>query len=647
MRVWIHKNSMQINKGENKMTKQITEVTNMTTDSEGLSRLIDSWRNQIAHDQQYREFTQNSIESIKRVQKKNPEYKGIIKWEIDESHYKKYKLKKLCIIDNGEGMTPEEMMKNLNSLGGSTRNNEFYNHGCGAKIAGLAHNRCGLLYKSWKNGKGFAVKFIRNEMGTYGAVKYDNSNSIPIPDSAKPSIIKNHGCVVTLLGDNHKQDTTKPAIGRSGTLLKDQRNSRSEWLSAYLNTKFYTVPKNIKISCSRFGVNNVAKTGHYLHIIKGHEYGLKLDFEKQDEVQLTKTKVKIFYREKKSREDSNKVMYLTNGQLAIVNQEEVMKLEFGSYNPLPAWGLQCLKRQVALVLIPEGPFKQNIERNDLTYDGMSINEQLNLWKKEFKEAMPQWLKEIEAKKQQEQMEKDNDTETRLKRLSPLFKKERYYNSTTGDVDIEPSEKRKASSKKDNGGIDPNPNPNPDHDPKDEYGKIEAIFGTEVDRSKYKGKKIKQINEYPDVIKVKYGSSMTIGEFVKDNYTIEINVESNLMIELVDYLYKKHSKIMKPVIEDEVFKMIALGLKQQVAHLHTRTDRTKEEISNALTSLSLTACAANKDYIIDRLSTKFKTHNHNIIKDKLPSFDASRASFDASRNIHTYDPNKYVYKNSRK
>ena len=41
----------------------------MTGGSEGISLLIDSWRNQIAQDQQYREFTQNSIESVKRVQK--------------------------------------------------------------------------------------------------------------------------------------------------------------------------------------------------------------------------------------------------------------------------------------------------------------------------------------------------------------------------------------------------------------------------------------------------------------------------------------------------------------------------------------------------------------------------------------------------
>ena len=223
------------------------------------------------------------------------------------------------------------------------------------------------------------------------------------------------------MGDSPKQNTTEPVKGNYGTLLKNSRNSKAEWLTAYLNTKFYHVPNNIKISCSRFTTD----TG-VTNIIRGHEYGLGLDFEKQDEVQLTKTKVKIFYREKLAYlKTSNKTNYLTNGQLAIVNQDEVIKLEFssgGGVNPLPAWGLQCLKKNVALVLIPEGQFKQNIERTDLTHEGMSINEQLNLWKTEFREAMPQWLKEIEAKKQLEQMEKDNDTETRLKNLSSLFKK---------------------------------------------------------------------------------------------------------------------------------------------------------------------------------------------------------------------------------
>ena len=624
---------MQINKGEEKMTtKQITVVTQMTGSAEGLSLLIDSWRNQISQDQQYREFTQNSIESIKRVQKQNPEYKGIIKWGIDERYLNKHKVKKLCIIDNGEGMTPQEMLLNLNSLGGSTRNNEYYNHGCGAKIAGLAHNREGLIYRSWKNGQGYVAKFMRNEMGRYGMVKIKNRNTHPLPEIEKPAEIKEHGCMVTLLGDSPEQNTTEPVKGNYGTLLKNSRNSKNEWLSAYLNTKFYHVPNNIKISCSRFTTN----TG-VTNIIRGHEYGLGLDFEKQDEVQLTKTKVKIFYRKNASREQdgrSNKTNYLTNGQLAIVNQDEVIKLEFssgGGVNPLPAWGLQCLKKNVALVLIPEGQFKQNIERTDLTHEGMSINEQLNLWKTEFREAMPQWLKDIEAKKQLEQMEKDNDTETRLKNLSPLFKKERFFNSETGDVDIKEDEKRKASSKKEHMGDEPDPNPNPDHDPKDEFGKIDAVFGVEVDRSKYKGKKINIINEYPEVLKTNEGPSPMIGSFEKSNYTIEINVESNLVVELTDYLHKKFNRIMRTVIVDEVFKLIGLSLKQQVAHVHNRMNATEEEIDNALSPLSLTACEANKDFIVDRLKTKFSS------KDIKNNFPANRSE----HNFHIKNnPNRY-------
>ena len=274
------------------MTKRITEVTQMTGGSEGISLLIDSWRNQIAQDQQYREFTQNSIESVKRVQKQNPEYKGIIRWEVDEPYFNQCKVKKLCIIDNGEGMTPQEMLENINTLGGSTRNNEYYNHGCGAKIAGLAHNRAGIIYRSWKNGQGYMMKFMRNQMGRYGAVKMQGRNSFEISDEMKPSAIQNHGCVVTLLGDDDREDTTIPS-DKYG-FLKGSRVSKSEWLTCYLNTKFYSVPNNIKITASRF-----AEDKNKVYIIKGHEHGLTYDFaDRTDEVQLTKTKVKIFYREK-------------------------------------------------------------------------------------------------------------------------------------------------------------------------------------------------------------------------------------------------------------------------------------------------------------------------------------------------------------
>ena len=75
--------------------------------------------------------------------------------------------------------------------------------------------------------------------------------------------------------------------------------------------------------------------------------------------------------------------------------------------------------------------------------------------------------------------------------------------------------------------------------------------------------------------------------------------------------------------DEVFKLIGLSLKQQVAHVHNRMDATEEEIDNALSPLSLTACAANKDFIVDRLKSKFSNKDAKInnwpVKNKFDEF----------------------------
>ncbi len=85
-----------------------TSVIPIRGNEYGMTDMIDVWRSSITFDQQYREFTQNSIESIQRVQQKNSLYKGEILWTTC-----KYKgVNKLTIIDNGEGMTPEQILKN-------------------------------------------------------------------------------------------------------------------------------------------------------------------------------------------------------------------------------------------------------------------------------------------------------------------------------------------------------------------------------------------------------------------------------------------------------------------------------------------------------------------------------------------------------
>ena len=59
----------------------------------------------------------------------------------------------------------------------------------------------------------------------------------------------------------------------------------------------------------------------------------------------------------------------------------------------------------------------------------------------------------------------------------------------------------------------------------------------------------------------------------------------------------------------MFSLISLSLQQQVAHIYNKTNSTEEEQKMALSNLGLTACAANKDYVIDRLTTKFKSYGN--------------------------------------
>ena len=131
--------------------KNITDkdIVSMGGSKEGIFVLLKTWKRSMPDDQQYRELQKNSIEAIQRVQKKDPDFKGKIRWQTDESYLKKYNVQKLCIVDNGDGMTAEVIMSNLNNLGASIRQNEHLNFGCGAKVAVLSKNHRGLLIKSW------------------------------------------------------------------------------------------------------------------------------------------------------------------------------------------------------------------------------------------------------------------------------------------------------------------------------------------------------------------------------------------------------------------------------------------------------------------------------------------------------------------
>ena len=194
--------------------------------------------------QQIRELTQNAIEAILRRQKAGDAAEGIIRWDVDWDYLKRNDCFKLSIVDNGDGMSPEQMHDYLNALavqGAGQTQGISQNFGVGAKITALHRNSCGLVYQSWRDGKGAMVKLHRDDKeGVYGLASFDLEDgphwTPRVRDVYKPKTIDKSGTKVTLLGTASDANTCFPP-GDGGM----------NWLITYLTGRYFQLPENVKI----------------------------------------------------------------------------------------------------------------------------------------------------------------------------------------------------------------------------------------------------------------------------------------------------------------------------------------------------------------------------------------------------------------
>jgi hypothetical protein len=190
-----------------------------------------------------RELTQNGIEAILRT----PEQAGEIRWDVD---WNKFDLAgdgvyKLAVIDTGDGMTGAEMVKYINQLSSSSNPQSHEgNFGIGAKIAAATRNHAGLIYRSWKDGRGAMIHLWRDpKTGQYGLRQFEHDDGtfsywLPLELAAKPEPIKQHGTMVVLSGD---EDSAHTIAAPAGAL------SPSRWIAKYLNTRYFQFPKRVTI----------------------------------------------------------------------------------------------------------------------------------------------------------------------------------------------------------------------------------------------------------------------------------------------------------------------------------------------------------------------------------------------------------------
>jgi len=190
--------------------------------------------------QYLRELTQNSIEAILRTGKE-----GSVRWTYDKSFFSKQGIRKLCIVDTGDGMTGEVMRHRLNKMYSSIGvQGVADNFGVGAKISALFRNPEGLLYKSWPEGggSGFFCHLKELETERYGLHEFLNADTetydeyVPIGDDDKQKPIGEHGTMVTLLGSDEADETF---FGPEGAGTK--------WVVHNLNSKYFAFPPGISV----------------------------------------------------------------------------------------------------------------------------------------------------------------------------------------------------------------------------------------------------------------------------------------------------------------------------------------------------------------------------------------------------------------
>ena len=166
------------------------------------------------------------------------------------------------IADNGDGMTPEELVEFFNVWGGGGKpiGGLHENFGIGAKSSLLPWNRHGLVVISWVDGEAAMIWVTTDPAtGEYGLRNFEAEDPdtgdmqivevvTPFVDvehgcewgAVKPDWLEDHGTVVVLLGDSENSDTVlgDPSRAPEGDI---------KGISTYLNRRIWDVPSGVEI----------------------------------------------------------------------------------------------------------------------------------------------------------------------------------------------------------------------------------------------------------------------------------------------------------------------------------------------------------------------------------------------------------------
>jgi len=377
-----------------------------------------------------RELTQNAIDSIK-----SHGNAGEIRWEVDWLRYEREPKDgfKIAIIDTGIGMTGPDMVTYINQLSSSMHQQSKHgNFGMGAKIAAAPRNPLGLVYLSWKDGKGSMIHLWKNpKTETYGLRRHSNGEFwLPITDEAKPKPIKEQGTMVVLLGKQYGESTMDAPP--EGVIP-------SRWIARYLNTRYFKFPARVTVKARESWQRG--QQNDNLRKVTGQEAWLSANSVDSGQVALSNSTARWWIlKERDSIDDSGN--NVSGGHVAALYNDELYEVATGrpGVARLQSFGVIFGYNRVVLYMEPtqtaNGDLTANTARTHLLIEGQPLP--WADWAVEFRDRIPDPIMRLMDAVAAGASTAENavSIRERLKQIRDLFRFSRYRPSPDGKHTID-------------------------------------------------------------------------------------------------------------------------------------------------------------------------------------------------------------------
>lgn len=568
---------------------------------------------QDCHPLQYvRELTKNAIEAIERSGEP-----GTIIWDYEKVVFDLEGVRKLCIIDTGDGMTGDEMVRFINQLSSSAGQQSFQgNYGVGAKIAAATRNPAGVSYFSWKNGVGSMIFLFRDELTQqYGLKQWERGDGtwehfLLIEDELKPDIIKDHGTMVVLHGSSLHDDTLlAPSISPAPR----------RWITRYLNDRYFEIPRDITINCREGNLLVGGPTDDLgsRRSVLGHAEFLRRYSSASGSVSLDAATAHWWIIGEHGEENTDPITKYSGhlearGHMAALYQNELYELTTrrAGMSRLQQFGITFGYDRVVIYVEPtlDPRLTTNTARTTLLLG----NEPLPWedWAAEFRQKLPKELKAFVESRAPDASGADHlkNIRERLKAILDLYKVSRYRPTASGTLRINPDELTRGGRPALGDGtrnVTDTPRVREQSGSAGKDGNVYALFER---KGGSPGEKV-QPDVFPKVSWVSVENGSRSDEFIEDraakylqdqNY-LQINADFRVFRDMTKHLMQSYQQVpaAEPVVRDAVHAWFEQALVEAVIGVQALRNSkywSSEEIVKALSEEALTACVMQRYHI---------------------------------------------------